>query len=478
MLKRHNRFLFDLGLGRALAESLLLSAPFLIGLLGIEEGVYHVVLEQGAVLLALATALWYGLRLRFPEGNRGEQLFREGLAAGVMSVSLMALCSIIALGIGRWYRLADSWLGVVGVPLLMSGSGIAFLGYRCVARLWLYWRGLRRRKLLWELTHIQLQLMFLVGLAGALLLMSAGFLGGLAGSTQGFADFVVSVLLSLIPLLGVASTLTILMAAISLPLTILLALRIARRTTRRLDALANTAAALRQGDFSARVEVNGEDEVARLQADFNAMASDLEGAVRDLQAERDKVTDLLKERRQLVANVSHELRTPVATVRGYIESAQDGWADTPPQTLRHDLDVMQGEVARLERLIDDLFTLSCAAVRALDLELRPTDVAEIVARCVESIVPLAWRSSRVEVVCEVPPDLPRATANATRLEQVLVNLLHNGVRHTQPGGIVAAVVSAEDDSVRVDVRDTGEGIPPEELPHIWERFYRGGTART
>ncbi|MCG2769836.1 MAG: HAMP domain-containing histidine kinase, partial [Anaerolineae bacterium] len=210
----------------------------------------------------------------------------------------------------------------------------------------------------------------------------------------------------------------------------------------------------------------------------NAMASDLEGAVRDLQAERDKVTDLLKERRQLIANVSHELRTPVATVRGHLESALDGWGDAPPRTLKHDLEVMQGEVTRLQRLIDDLFTLSRATVLALDLELTPTDVAEIVARCVEAIAPLAWRSRRVEVVCEVPPDLPRARANATRLEQVLVNLLHNGVRHTSPGGIVAAVISVEEDSVRVDVRDTGEGIPPDELPHIWERFYRGGTART
>jgi signal transduction histidine kinase len=83
----------------------------------------------------------------------------------------------------------------------------------------------------------------------------------------------------------------------------------------------------------------------------------------------------------------------------------------------------------------------------------------------------------VEVVAEVPPEPPAVLADPDRLEQVLVNLLRNGVRHTPPGGIVAVLVAVEEDSVRIEVRDTGKGIPSEDMPHVWERFYRGAEAR-
>jgi len=128
-------------------------------------------------------------------------------------------------------------------------------------------------------------------------------------------------------------------------------------------------------------------------------------------------------------------------------------------------------------LIEDLFTLSRAEVGELVLAREPVDVGAIVRRTVDTVAPLAWRAGRVEVVAQVPPDLPSALADERRLEQVLSNLLHNGVRHTPPGGIVAVVAAAEEDTVRIEVRDTGEGIPPEELPYVWERFYRGERAR-
>jgi signal transduction histidine kinase len=188
---------------------------------------------------------------------------------------------------------------------------------------------------------------------------------------------------------------------------------------------------------------------------------------------------LLEARRELVATVSHELRTPIATLRGYLDSNQEGWdaGAAPPERLRRDLQRMDGEVARLQRLIEDLFTLSQAEVGGLTMDLRPADVGEVLRGRVDAFAPLAWTRGRVEVVAEVPENLPRVLADAGRLEQVLGNLLHNALRHTPPGGIVAVLACVEGETVRIDVRDTGEGIPAEELPRVWQRFYRGEGAQ-
>jgi signal transduction histidine kinase len=223
--------------------------------------------------------------------------------------------------------------------------------------------------------------------------------------------------------------------------------------------------ALRAGNLAARVAVSGSDEVAQLQASFNSMAAELE-------AERDRVVGLVAARRQLVAGVSHELRTPIATVRGYLEAAlqRDG---VVPSELRTDLETMEREVGRLQHLIDDLFTLSRAEVGRLAVRSEPTQVGMVVRHVVDTQAPLAWHQRRVQVLDQLGDDLPAARADAERLEQMVSNLVNNAIRHTPPGGLVAVVVAPETDKVRIEVRDTGEGIPLEELPRVFERFYRG-----
>lgn len=274
-----------------------------------------------------------------------------------------------------------------------------------------------------------------------------------------------------------AASLALLAAAavFALASSSLVAYWLSRRLVARLERLGRAAQALAAGNVSARVDPGPEDEVGQLARRFNAMAAELQHTLAALAAERDRVTGLLEARRQLVAGVSHELRTPVATVRGYLESAlrRDG---AVPADLRGDLETVEREVQRLQRLLDDLFTLSRAEVGRLDLRREPVDVGSLVRRAVETAAPLAWRQRQVRVLAEVPPDVAPACADAQRVEQILANLLSNAARHTPPGGLVAAGVHTEPDAIVLDVRDTGDGIPPQDLLRVFERFYRGRDA--
>jgi signal transduction histidine kinase len=128
-------------------------------------------------------------------------------------------------------------------------------------------------------------------------------------------------------------------------------------------------------------------------------------------------------------------------------------------------------------LIDDLFTLSQADVDHLSLDCMPTDLQPLIQQVIDTFSPLAWQSGRVEITAQLPKNLPLILVDPRRLQQILLNLLRNGVRHTPPGGIVAILAEhTSGDWVQIDMRDTGEGIDPEDLDHIWERFYRGKNA--
>lgn len=479
-VKKKFGFLWEASFLRAVLETGLLGSASFAGLLSLHTQLYPNVIGQGVLFLVPAVALWCALRLRFPEGDWRTQILQEGAASLVVMTLVAGGWTGLAAALGWEEVLTGTQWGREGMLLLLAASGPAFFGLRMALRFWRFWERLRQRRMLWTLTHTQLMLVLVMVVLVAIVLAVGVVRSQAIRRTEeptGLPAVVDTFVLTVFPFLSVMVVLTLGLLTAVLPPATVLAFLVARRTTRRLEALVDAAAALREGNYGARVSVSGEDEVAQLQQAFNEMATELQGAVQDLQEQRDRVAALLAARRELVAAVSHELRTPVATLRGYVDSAVGAGDEAEQETLQQDLEVMDGELLRLEGLLEDLFTLSRAEVDGLTLDLQPTDVGEVVHRQVTAIAPLAWQSSRVEVVADVPPALPLACVDEARLAQVLVNLLRNGIRHTPPGGIVAVMVAIEPDELRIEVRDTGEGIPPEELPYIWDRFYRGRRSR-
>jgi signal transduction histidine kinase len=323
--------------------------------------------------------------------------------------------------------------------LLLLATGVGYVLVRCAARVLWAWDRLRRRRMLWALTHAHLMIVALAALLIAIVVfVSSVFFRG-AGSLQpasvnGWIAFVTWVLDSLFPALSLLLVLTFVAMLFLLPPSALFSFFAVRRTARRIEDLAAAARAFQAGDYRKGVAVAGEDEVAQLQVSFNAMAGDPQRTLLDLQTQRDAVAELLRSRRELVAGVSHELRTPVATVRAALEGIQNHPEEPLSPRMRHDLGIMEGEVLRLQRLLDDLFTLARVEVGQLALTCRPTDVAPIARRMVEALAPWAWNTGRVEMVAELPAGLPRALVDEARLEQILANLLRNAGRHTPPGG--------------------------------------------
>ena len=231
------------------------------------------------------------------------------------------------------------------------------------------------------------------------------------------------------------------------------------------------ADAVAGGDLSARVAVSGNDEIAELATAFNRMAAQLQEA-----DARQKELETL--RRDLIGWVSHDLRTPLTSMQVLIEALADRVV-YEPETVDRYLRTIQTDIRSLSTLIDDLLELAQLDAGELRFAVGPHSLGDLISDTLESMRPLAEHEG-VALSGKVNPGVDPVIMAPEKVSRVLTNLINNALRHTHAGGnvMVEARRESDSDSVVVDVRDTGEGIPPDDLPHIFERFYRGEKSRS
>jgi signal transduction histidine kinase len=238
---------------------------------------------------------------------------------------------------------------------------------------------------------------------------------------------------------------------------------------RRLRAVQEATERLGAGDLTARAPEEGGDEVAEVARSFNRMAGELAARAQALESSD-------RARRQLLADVSHELMTPLTAMRGYVETLSMPELQLDAVTRERYVRIIDEETRRLETIIGDLLDLARLEGSGAAFRREPVDIGRIFDRVAERHE-RALRSHGITLARTVAPNAAVVTGDADRLEQAVQNLAANALRHTPEGGSISLAAEAAPGGVRITVRDTGPGIPPEHLPLIFDRFYKVDASR-
>ena len=255
----------------------------------------------------------------------------------------------------------------------------------------------------------------------------------------------------------------------------------ARNLSRKFNTILGHAAELANGNFHARSKNMGCGEFALLGGKLNETSAKLERTVHQMQSEHTELEKLERVRKDFVINVSHELRTPLASIQGYTETLMDGAIDDHDNNMRF-LGIIRHNAERLATLTADLLTLSRIELKTQEFRFASYDINGLLGDIVDSMRPIAARKT-ISLDLHPAPEQTEVFCDSQAIYQIISNLLDNAVKYTPEGGviIVGARPFAEGAGARrveVFVRDTGTGIPPEDLPRLFERFYRVDKARS
>ncbi len=249
-----------------------------------------------------------------------------------------------------------------------------------------------------------------------------------------------------------------------LALTGVVGLVLFRLLTKRFHAMAAAVKQFERGNFAQRIAIKSNDEIGQLAGSFNRLADTIVANMEEL-----KRTDDL--RRELVANVSHDLRSPLASMQGYLETVLIKDEKLQAEERRRYLQIIFDNTKRLGTLVSELFELSKLDAKQIQPEVEPFSIAELTQDVVMKFKPQAEKL-RVNLQAALSKDLPMVHADIAMIERALSNLIDNALRYTPEAGTVKVDLQNHQDKVRVVVSDTGCGIPTEEIPLVFERFYR------